>query len=345
MQRRRRASGTGQKTYHLNKGRLQAHREHHRKTRSETLGRYGAWMGSHWSTSDIGPMAGKVAMVTGANSGLGFCIADALARAGAEVLLACRSRSKAEAAATRLRATASGSVEVLEMDLADLASVRGAAEAFTSSNRPLHLLINNAGLMAIDESRTVDGFETQFGVNHLGHFALTAALLPVLNATPNARVVTMSSMGHRMGSMHFDDIMFDRKYDRWGAYFQSKLANLLFTQELHARLQRAGSATAALTAHPGGSRTDLGHEGKGASNKVIASVAPAFMQSAARGAQPALRAATDPAATSGQFYGPRFMTAGWAVLEKPSRAARDATAAARLWDLSESLISRSVLAK
>lgn len=299
-------------------------------------------MAAHWSTSDIRPMAGKVAIVTGANSGLGFCIADELARAGADVVLACRNPAKAEAAAERIRSTAAGSVEVLPLDLANLASVSRAAEEFVASKRPLHLLINNAGLMALDDSRTVDGFETQFGVNHLGHFALTAELLPTLDATPAARVVTMSSMGHRMGSMHFDDVMFARKYNRWGAYFQSKLANLLFTLELHARLQRAGSTTAALCAHPGGSRTDLGHEGRGLSNKVVSALAPAFMQSASRGAQPALRAATDPAARSGQFYGPKFITAGPAVLETPSRAARDTDAAARLWELSESLTSRSV---
>ncbi len=304
---------------------------------------YGAEMSAHWSSRDIGSLAGKVAIITGANSGLGFCIADELARAGADVILACRNIAKAEPAAERIRSTASGSVEVLQLDLADLASVSRAAAEFTASKRPLHLLINNAGLMAIDESHTVDGFETQFGVNHLGHFALTADLLPILDATPGARIVSMSSMGHRMGSMHFDDIMFAKRYNRWGAYFQSKLANLLFTLELHTRLQRAGSTTAALTAHPGGSRTDLGHEGKGLSNKVVSAVSPAFMQPASRGAQPALRAATDPTALGGQFYGPRFITAGHAVIETPSKAARDAEAATRLWELSESLTERTVL--
>jgi protochlorophyllide reductase len=302
---------------------------------------------TRWTTRNIGDQTGKIALVTGANSGLGFVIASELAQAGATVLLGCRNQAKANEARDRIVGSvggdASGRVEVLPLDLADLSSVAAAAKQFEDSKRPLHMLINNAGLMALDKSVTVDGFETQFGVNHLGHFALTADLLPSLLATAGSRIVTMSSMGHRGGSMHFDDIMFARKYDRWRPYFQSKLANLLFTAELHRRLQSHRHATMALAAHPGGSRTDLGTEGKGLTNSLISSVVPLVTQSAEIGAQPALRAATDPEAKSGEYYGPRWMAVGHAVKETPSKAARNASDAQRLWTLSEELTKRAVL--
>jgi protochlorophyllide reductase len=300
-------------------------------------------MSKKWTTADMGDLTGKVALVTGANSGLGLVIATELARAGATVLLGCRNAQKAAVAVEQITGTARQPVEVLPMDLSSLTSVSQAAQTFIASGRPLHLLINNAGLMAVDQSKTVDGFEMQFGVNHLGHFALTADLLPVLLATTGSRVVSMASMGHRMGSMHFDDIMFEKKYDRWKPYFQSKLANLLFTSELHTRLQSHGHKTLALSAHPGGSRTDLGTEGKGFSNTMLRSFVPLVTQPAEVGAQPALRAATDPAATSGEFYGPRWMGVGHAVVETPSKAARNRADAQRLWKLSEELTGRTVL--
>jgi protochlorophyllide reductase len=300
-----------------------------------------------WSLADVPRLHGKVAMVTGANSGLGLVIADELARAGATVILACRSEGKARDAMARIASPGSvtqGPLEFLSLDLADLSSVSAAAASFVATGRPLHLLINNAGLMAVDQSKTVDGFEMQFGVNHLGHFALTADLMPTLLATAGSRVVSMSSMGHRAGRMHFDDIMFAKRYDRWRPYFQSKLANLLFTAELHRRLQQGGQATAALAAHPGGSRTDLGSEGKGFTNAAMRRVVPLMTQSAEVGAQPALRAAVDPHAVSGEFYGPRWMGVGYAVRETPSKAARNAEDAGRLWTLSEELTGRTVLA-
>jgi len=299
---------------------------------------------SRWRTSQIPDQTGRTALVTGANSGLGLEIATELARAGATVLLGCRDVGKARAAAESIRAAGvPGSVEIVQMDLADLSSVSAAAASIVASGRPLHLLVNNAGLMAIDESRTADGFEMQFGVNHLGHFALTAELLPLLQASGPSRVVTMASMGHRAGKMHFDDVMFTRGYDRWRPYFQSKLANILFTRELHRRLTLAGSPTLAIAAHPGGSRTDLGFEGKGISNVAMRRIAPMVLQSAARGAEPALRAATDPDAVGGTFYGPRWITRGHAVVETPSKRARDDADAQRLWMLSEELTSRAVL--
>lgn len=299
---------------------------------------------AHWTTADIADQTGRTAFVTGANSGLGLEIATELAAAGATVVLGCRNADKAESAADGIRATgAPGTVEVVSIDLADLASVHAAAQTILDGGRPLDLLVNNAGLMAIDRSTTVDGFETQFGVNHLGHFALTAELLPLLEATPGSRIVSMASMGHRAGSMHFDDLMFERRYDRWRPYFQSKLANILFTRELHRRLTLAGSGTLAIAAHPGGSRTDLGFEGKGISNAVMRSFAPMMLQSPSRGAEPALRALTDPAAVGGTFYGPRWITRGHAVVEQPSRRARRDADALRLWEASEVLISRVVL--
>jgi NAD(P)-dependent dehydrogenase (short-subunit alcohol dehydrogenase family) len=303
----------------------------------------GTHMADTWSPSQIPPLHGRVALVTGANAGLGLEIARGLARAGSDVVLACRNVDKANRAVEEIRASGgTGDLSVLQLDLADLGSVATAAETFRASGKPLHLLINNAGLMAIDQTTTVDGFEMQFGVNHLGHFTLTAELLPIVLATPGSRVVTMSSMGHRMGKMNFDDLM-HTNYDRWRPYFQSKLANLLFTVELHRRLVLKGAETLALTAHPGASNTDLGTEGKGISNYAM-KVVPHLTQSAARGSEPALRAATDPQARGGQFYGPRFVVQGPAVVETPSARARNVQDAKRLWTMSEELTHRTVLA-
>jgi protochlorophyllide reductase len=294
-----------------------------------------------WKPADMGNLSGTTAVVTGANAGLGFHIASELARAGATVVMACRNLAKAQTAKDTIDANkSSGTTELLELDLANLASVRAAADSLIASGRPIDLLINNAGLMALDQSTTADGFETQFGVNHLGHFAFTLDLLPALRTANHPRIVTMSSMGHRAGRMQFDDLMFARKYDRWRPYFQSKLANLLFTAELHRRCVDEHSNVMALCAHPGGSRTDLGTEGKGLTNRVMSRVVPLMTQSAYVGAQPLLRAATEPRAIGGQFYGPRWMGVGHAVVEKPSKRARNSQDAARLWSISEELTGR-----
>ncbi len=279
----------------------------------------------------------RLAVVTGANSGLGLQIATHLAAAGAEVILACRNVGKAEDAAAGIRAgQPDAKVAVASLDLADLASVQGFSEQLLADRDRLDLLINNAGLMAVDRGHTVDGFEMQFGVNHLGHFALTNRLLPLMVGTAGSRVATMSSFGHRAGRIHFDDLQSSRRYRRWDAYFQSKLANLLFTAALQRRL-RDGGTTAAVAAHPGFSSTDLGTEGASLSNRAMSTVVPLFTQSATRGAQPMLRAATDPAAAGGEFYGPRFMAAGGPVRETPSRRARNAGDAERLWKVSAEL--------
>jgi NAD(P)-dependent dehydrogenase (short-subunit alcohol dehydrogenase family) len=294
-------------------------------------------MSARWDEHDVPSLDGKVALVTGANSGLGLATAKILANHGARVLLACRNAQKAEAAAREVSADApEAGVEIVALDLASLASIAGAAKTVRDRESRLDLLINNAGLMAVDRSKTEDGFETQFGVNHLGHFALTAGLAPLVLATPGSRIVTMASMGHRAGRLQLDDVNFERRYDRWRPYFQSKLANLLFTAELHRRLTEAGADTAALAAHPGGTRTDLGHEGGGITNRLFSPGMP-LMQSPAMGALPMLRAATDPAAHSGQYYGPRFLVWGHPVAETPSRRARNAEDARRLWERSEEM--------
>ncbi len=292
-----------------------------------------------WTEADIPDQSGRTAVVTGSNQGLGFEIARALAARGAHVVLACRTPAKAEDAAARIRAAACGAqVSVRRLDLADLGSVWAFAEGLSSEHDRLDLLVNNAGLMAVDESRTVDGFETQFGVNHLGHFALTARLLPLLTSTPGSRVGTMSSMGHRAGRMRFDDLQFERRpYGRWQAYFQSKLANLLFTAELQRRLTVAGAPTIAVAAHPGGSSTDLGTEGSGLTNRLMRAVVEPLTQSVAVGALPMLRALTAGGVRGGEFQGPRYLAVGHPRRETPSRAARREQDARRLWDVSAAL--------
>jgi protochlorophyllide reductase len=296
-------------------------------------------MSDRWDETDIPSLKGKVALVTGANAGLGLEATKLLAGHGARVLMACRNEEKAERAADEVRAAHPGAdVEVVPLDLASLHSVASAAALVIDREDQLDLLLNNAGLMAIDQAKTEDGFEMQFGVNHLGHFALTAGLAPLVLATPDSRVVTMSSMGHRMGTLRLDDLFFEsRGYDRWRPYFQSKLANMLFTAELDRRLRDGGSSTKALAAHPGGSNTDLGHEGGGITNKIFKPLTPFVTQSAAAGVLPLLRAATDPTARSGQFYGPYLLVRGRAVAERPSSRARRPGDARMLWQRSEEL--------
>jgi protochlorophyllide reductase len=288
-----------------------------------------------WTPADIPDLTGRRAIVTGANAGLGLQIAHGLAAHGAGVLLACRNTTKAEAAADTVRRLAPGAqVSVGELDLADLDSVATFAATQTG---PLDLLVNNAGLMAIDEARTTQGFEMQFGVNHLGHFALTARLLPLLLATPGSRIGNMASMGHR-GARGQADPRLERPYDRWQSYFQSKLANIRFTTELQRRLDAAGSSTIAVAAHPGASATDLGTEGSALANRAMTTVVPFLTQSADLGARPMLRALTDPTVQGGEYYGPRFIVRGATpVRETPTRAARDVAAARQLWDTSVEL--------
>jgi protochlorophyllide reductase len=299
-----------------------------------------------WGEADIGPLVGKTVLVTGANSGIGLAVATVFADRGARVLLACRNASKAQAAVDEIRAEATGpvDVEIVTLDLASLGSIRAAADVVRSKEVHLDVLVNNAGLMAVEQSKTEEGFEMQFGVNHLGHFALTAELLPLLLSTSRSRIVTMSSMGHRVGRLRLDDLFFDQRgYDRWRPYFQSKLANLLFTSELQRRLATAGASTIGLSAHPGASDTDISTGGTGLANGAFRVAAQRIQpiiplaQSARLGALPALRAAVDPEARGGEFYGPRWLIRGSPRIETPSRRARDPQSAVRLWERSEEL--------
>lgn len=294
-----------------------------------------------WTIDDMPTLDGRVAVVTGANSGLGLEIARAFAAGGARTILACRNRAKAEVAmADILAGRPRGSVEFVELDLADLSSVRRAGDDLMGRTDRLDILGNNAGLMWTDASRTADGFEMQFGVNHLGHFALTGHLLPLLDATEGSRVVNHSSIGHRPGALHRTDPNFDaRRYGSWRAYFQSKLANLLFTFELQRRLARSGRTTLALAAHPGGTRTDLGAEGSGITNRVALAASPLWGQHVRVGSLPFLRAATDPDVHGGEYFGPRWHVRGLPREETPSRRARDPESARRLWTISEDLTS------
>lgn len=302
-------------------------------------------MTERWTEADIPDQTDRVALITGANSGIGFEAARALAEHGATVVLGCRNLEKGTAAVQRIRAMdTTGRVEVLEIDLADLDSVAGAAARFQDGHDRLDVLVNNAGVMATPHQTTAQGFEMQFGVNHLGAFALTGRLVEMLVATPGSRVVAISSQGHRPGSIHFDDLQSERNYQPWRAYFQSKLANLLFTFELQRRFLAANVDAIAVAAHPGGSRTNLGHENPGGIiNTVAMSMRPviewAFLQSAAMGALPTLRAATDPMVVGGNYFGPHgFMEQrGYPKLVGTTKRAVDDAVARRLWDTSVEL--------
>ena len=298
-----------------------------------------------WNKDNFPNLDGQTFVITGANSGLGLESTRNLVGAGAHVVMACRNIAKAEAAARDVRnSSPQGTVEIRELDLSSLASIRRFSELLITDRIAVNGLMNNAGLMALDESRTEDGFETQIGVNHFGHFALTGLLLPVLLQTPNSRIVNVSSMGHRPGKIHLDDLMCDRRrYSRWGAYFQSKLANLLFTAELERRLRSAQVTTIALAAHPGTARTELGKTGSSATNVVMRRLTPVLVRTGIEGCESQVRAMIDPEATGKQFYGPRFHMFGAPKLEVPSRRARNAEDARRLWEISEKLTGVSYL--
>jgi NAD(P)-dependent dehydrogenase (short-subunit alcohol dehydrogenase family) len=301
-------------------------------------------MSDKWTAAAIPSLAGLRAVVTGANSGLGYETALALAAHGAQVTMAVRDTAKGDAAAQQIRAQApQASIEVRRLDLADLASIDEFAWLWRESHPDgLDMLINNAGIMAIPRRETADGFEMQLGTNHLGHFALTGRLLDAIR--PEGRIVTVSSQAHRMGRMDFDDLMGERKYGAWRAYGQSKLANLLFVRSLAERLERAGSTIASIGAHPGFASTHLQAvapemKGRGWQVKVMDGVNKVMAQSAAMGALPTLYAATFPAIRSGDYVGPDGFgeQRGHPKLEGMNASARDDEAANRLWTVSEEL--------
>ncbi len=304
-----------------------------------------------WTAADIPPQAARLALITGANSGIGFHTALELARARCGVILGCRDRIKGDAARTRILAQVPAAhVEVLPLDLASLESIRAAADRFLSTGQHLDLLINNAGVMALPRRQlTRDGFELQFGTNHLGHFALTGLLMPAvlspgpISGAPMSRIVTVSSIAHRGATMDLANLQWERGYRPWPAYRRSKLANLFFGFELERRLERAHAPAISIVVHPGVSNTNLFASGPGQGRSLIAKLTPAFIalfaQSDAQGALPTLYAATAPEIRGGRFYGCdgfRQMY-GYPVEVRAETQAYDEALAARLWEISENL--------
>ena len=307
-----------------------------------------------WTTADIPDQSGRLALITGANSGLGLETARALLARGATVLLACRNRERAEAARQQLEAECTqpatgaspGALMPLALDLADLASVTQAARAVTERWGRLDLLINNAGVMAPPRTLSAQGFELQLAVNHLGHFALTQQLLPLLEGRPGARVVHVSSGAAYFGRIDWDNLQGERRYDAWAAYGQSKLANVMTALELQRRLSADGSTVQSLVAHPGLARTNLQPTSVAARGSRLEALAYRLMdplfQSAAMGALPQLYAATAPEADPQTFHGP----GGFANLKghpgacRPVPAAQNAADCQRLWQVSAELCGR-----
>jgi NAD(P)-dependent dehydrogenase (short-subunit alcohol dehydrogenase family) len=295
-----------------------------------------------WSAADIPDQHGRIAVVTGANGGLGLETARQLAAKGAHVVMAVRNQEKAAAAVDEIRASVpDAALELVALDLASQASVRAAAEQIVAAHKSVDLLINNAGVMGIPEAKTVDGFEMQLGVDHLGHWSLTALLLPALLRTPGARIVTVTSTAHHMGrAINPANPHLHGRYRPWRAYGQAKLANFHFGLGLQRELERAGASTASLIAHPGLSNTDLQavsvqQTGGGTSQRFWLFLARRTGMPAADGALSQLRAATDPAAKGGEFYGPRFVNSGPPVRKPVVRRLGMDTAIAALWKVSE----------
>jgi NAD(P)-dependent dehydrogenase (short-subunit alcohol dehydrogenase family) len=298
-------------------------------------------MSARWTANDMTRQDGRTAVVTGANSGLGLVTARELARAGAHVVLACRNTGKGEDAQRTITSAApEAEVEVAKLDLADLGSVRAFAERFRAEHGGLDLLVNNAGLMAPPRRLTKDGFELQVGTNHLGHFALTGLLIGAIEGRDDARVVTVSSPAHRVGKINFDDLHGERRYFRWRAYGQSKLANLLFAFELDRRLRAHGSGVRSVAAHPGYAATNLQSAAAPKVDRLVMAVGNRVLaQSDEMGALPILYAATYPGLEGGTYIGPDGPgeQRGYPKPVGSSTAARDEAVAARLWSVSEEL--------
>ncbi|MEM7135463.1 MAG: oxidoreductase [Myxococcota bacterium] len=296
-----------------------------------------------WTARDLPNLRGRTIVVTGGNDGLGLESAKAFARNEADVVLACRSIDRGEAAKREIVAVAPhADVRVMRLDLQDLSSIETFAHAFEENSGHLHVLLNNAGIMGTPYGVTRDGFETQMGTNHFGHFALTGRLLRVLKRTPGSRVVTVSSSGHRAGAMHFDNLLFEggRGYTPFKAYGRSKLANLLFAYELQRRFEQHGIDCISVAAHPGASQTNLGrHIEQMWVMRILEPALRRVVQDPAGGALPQLRASADPQVRGGDYYGPAALhgMSGAPVRVRSSRASRSLRDATRLWEESERL--------
>jgi NAD(P)-dependent dehydrogenase (short-subunit alcohol dehydrogenase family) len=298
-------------------------------------------MSPKWTSAQIPDQHGRTAVVTGANSGLGLVTARELARHGASVVLACRNTTKGEQAVAAISALVPGAqLELAELDLGDLESVRTFAEGLRSAHEGIDLLINNAGVMAPPRAETKDGFELQLGTNVLGHFALTGRLIGAMEGRAGARVVTLSSNAHKMGKINFEDLQSEHGYKRWGAYGQSKLADLMLALELDRRLRTAGSSIASVAAHPGYAATNLQTAAPPLIDQLVMRVSNVFLaQSADMGALSVLYAATNPSVEGGSYVGPDGIGEfrGHPRLVSPNGAARDEKVAARLWGVCEQL--------
>ena len=296
---------------------------------------------TRWTADDIPSQVGRTFIVTGANSGLGYATTRELARHGAHVIITARDRTKGERAIEELRTRQPDvSLELRDLDLSDLESVKAFAQGIIADGVPVDVLINNAGIMMPPRSLTRQGFELQFGTNHLGHFALTGLLLDRLRAGRDSRVVTVSSTAHKSGSIHSDDLTGERRYARWAFYAQSKFANTVFGLELDRRLRAAGMPVKSILAHPGYSATNLQTTGPTGLLKLMMRVGNRYLaQDVEIGVLSQLYAATDPKAKAGQFVGPdgRAEASGYPTIVQPITRARDAETAQRLWQISEEL--------
>jgi NAD(P)-dependent dehydrogenase (short-subunit alcohol dehydrogenase family) len=294
-----------------------------------------------WTADQVPDQGGRTAIVTGANSGLGLIVARELARAGARVTLTSRDANKGTAALSGIKAAhPNASIEVAQLDLANLASVRAFAQRILDSHDQVDILVNNAGVMAAPRAKTTDGFELQFGTNHLGHFALTGLLMATFKQRVGTRVVTVASNNHKAGKMRLDDLQGEQHYSRWGAYAQSKLANLLFMYELDRRLKAAGLPMISVAAHPGYSATNLQLSGPPLYEQIFMRLANRLIaQTAEIGALPILYAATYPDVPGGSYVGPDGAAEmrGYPTLVQPTDRAKDLTVANELWHVSEKL--------
>lgn len=294
---------------------------------------------SNFSIANYPEQEGKVAVVTGANSGIGFYTAKGLAEKGVHVVMACRNMDKAASAKTQLeQEVKGGTFEIIQLDTSKLESVKAFANEFLRKHTTLHYLINNAGIMAVPEAQTVDGFEMQLGTNYFGHFALTGQLLPALEKAPLARVVSLSSIAHRQGEIHFDNLQLTNTYDPMKAYGQSKLADLIFAYELDRRIKKKGSSVISIGAHPGVSNTNLGNSLPWPM-KLMMPLFSILGHAPRKAAYPSLMAALDPSLLGGEYIGPTgfYEFRGDPGKVKSTKASRNEADAKKLWSVSEEL--------